>query len=116
MVSLEALAVGNVMETACRQRIVSFFRQAPEEAVFARRLFRREQFYRIESRAGRCILYAKGRRSYAELLLEAGLGIIAPGFDDIEWNDRFERAQQGARRSGRGIWRDPLWGECVDGF
>jgi len=115
VITLEGLAAEAALKEACRQRINDYFRQAPEDADFGSRQLKPQQFYRIERRETGCILYARGRRSYAELLLESGLALVREGFDDALWYARYQRAQEGARRHRRGIWSDPYWAECAGG-
>ena len=111
--TLEAIGAETKLAGECRQRIARFYARGPLLAGFAHRELERFQFYRIEPREAGCVLYARGRLSYAERLLEEGLAVVTPGFDDREWAFRFERAQQGAKENKRGIWSDPLWGKCA---
>ena len=111
--TLEALREETMLAGECRQQIARFYARQPLQAQFAHRELKRFQFYRIEQKEAGCVLYARGRLSYAERLLQEGLAIVAPGFDDREWGFRFEQAEQGAKELKRGIWGDPLWAKCA---
>lgn len=111
--TLEALENAPGLEGECRNRIARFGTKNPLASQYAHRALRRFQFYRIEPKKEGCVLYGRGRQSYAEGLLQEGLAVVRPGFDDREWAFRLERAQQGAKETKRGIWSDPMWEKCA---
>ena len=112
--TLEELAADRRTNSLCKKLFAEYAVRNPENMQFAATTLKRFQFYRIEPVKDRCILYAKGRVSYSEMLLHEGLAVIKRGEVRRELRRSFERAEAGARQKRRGFWKDSLAVECAE--
>jgi len=112
--TLEEIAADTATSESCRRLIDRYSRQEPLAALFARRELKRGMMYRFETKEQGCVVFARGRVSYGEWLLSEGLAVIRPGFRDRLYEFRYKQAQTGARRLKKGIWKEPVWSDCVE--
>ena len=113
VLTLEELVEKSGPRSRCRESVETFYAVDPLSRHFAQSVLKREQLYRIEPKEKGCILYAKGMRSYAELLLSQGLAVHEPLFNDEEWLYRFQQAQKKAKYEKKGLWNERIWIDCV---
>lgn len=114
IIPLEKMAASAPDPQGCRNAIAQWYRTHPQEKKFAHRHLHLQQSYRFERRKEGCILYANGPESYSEMLLLYGLAVIAPDFDDKEWNGRLRRAQRGAERNKSGLHDSAIRESCFE--
>jgi hypothetical protein len=112
--TLEEIAGDRRTNTLCKALFEGYAKRNPGSRQYAASTLKRFQFYRIEPVQERCILYAKGRVSYSEMLLHEGLAVIKRGEVKRELRRSFERAEAGARKNRRGIWKEALAVECAE--
>jgi endonuclease YncB( thermonuclease family) len=67
----------------------------------------------MEFKKGQCIIYTKGRNTYAEMLLHKGLAIRKPNLQDKLWKNLFYTAQKEARYNQLGLWKDEIVKNCL---
>ena len=84
----------------------------PNLETYAQRNFKIYQNYHIEFKNNRCIIYISGEKNYSELLLERGLGIIMPNFQDKEFSYMFKNAQKRAKKVRRGVYKNNIFINC----
>ena len=113
VLTLEELVEKSGPQSRCRESVEKFYAVEPLSRHFAQRLLKREQLYHIEPKEKGCVLYAKGMRSYSELLLAEGLAVRKPLFNDEEWLYRFKQAQKKAKYEKKGLWNERIWIDCV---
>ncbi|RUM64923.1 MAG: hypothetical protein DSZ03_03555 [Sulfurimonas sp.] len=102
------------LDTTCKQRLVTFQRQHPRYRYFSQTHLKRYQQYHLERvDARRCIVYAQGRKSLAELLLEAGLAVATPSAQATMIDYQYQRSVRRARALQKGIYSDVLLRSCV---
>lgn len=112
--TLEEISRDRRTNTQCKKLFDEYAARHPKSRQYAASILKRFQFYRIEPVNERCILYAQGRLSYSEMLLHEGLAVIKRGEVRRELRRSFERAEAGARRERRGIWKEVLAAECAN--
>ena len=97
----------------CKEKITTFYRKNPQEYYYALQVFKENQFYHLEFQNAACIIYAKGKYTYSELLLRRGLAIVEPNFKDLEFKTSFIKAQTSAKEHKRGLWKDEIIKNCL---
>ena len=75
-----------------------------------------EQRYHIRSKDGFCVIYFNDNKTYSQVMLEQGLGVIRKEFlsQDRWFQYRLKKAQNLAKREKRGIWSFPFVAECFE--
>ncbi len=111
--SIDKLYSNSQNNSSCKKSIESFYKKNPYSKYFALKILKTKQMYHIEHKNDSCIVYAKGAKSYSELLLERGLAVIKPLFKDEEFSSSFKKAQARAKSSKLGIWKSNLLIECT---
>lgn len=111
--TLEELAEHSQLGGECKGVVKKFYRTHPQVYDFAKNRLKKYQRYHLEIKDGSCIVFAMGRRSYAELLLEEGLAMKVPSGISELWQHRLERAQYRGRSGQKGIWGEMLWNKCA---
>lgn len=99
----------------CTQSIEAFYRSHPHERAFAREHLHLHQTYHYEQYPYGCVLYSNGPESYSEQLLNEGLAIIDPKFDQKEWNTKLRRANTRAKVLKKGLYEGEIRTKCIKG-
>ncbi len=99
----------------CAQSIQAFYRSHPHEKAFAREHLHLHQQYHYEQYPYGCVLYSNGAESYSEQLLNEGLAIIDPKFDQKEWNTKLRRANTRAKVLKKGLYEGEMGTKCIKG-
>ncbi|NOQ29755.1 MAG: hypothetical protein GQ570_01400 [Helicobacteraceae bacterium] len=99
----------------CRASVDDFYKKKPKLKFFSILNLHRKQNYHIVKKDKLCIFYSNSTKSYSEEMLENGIAVITPFFQDKEWKYRFFRAEQGARINKQGLWsnRHKLLKACM---
>jgi len=108
----ELYARKNVART-CKMKIKDFYVKNKEDLYYAQKIFDIGQLYHIEFRKGKCIVYAKGRNTYAELLLSEGLAVRVPHLKDRLFKGIFYKLQKEARYKQKGLWKEEIVKNCL---
>lgn len=113
VISLEKLYARSAPESKCRESIVGFYNRHPDLKYFTQEVMKVMQMYHLEFKEKQCIIYARGQKTLSELLLENGLALIKPNFDDEEFRYLFYKAQLNAKISKSGMWSEQIDKDCV---
>ena len=113
IVTLDKLYASSSLNSICKKSIESFYIKNPEAQYFSLNKLRVKQMYHLEFKDQRCLLFAQGERTLSELLLENGLGILKPLFEDKEYSYIFKNSQQKAKSLRRGLWSENIIRECI---
>ncbi|MDY0121450.1 MAG: hypothetical protein RBR54_05860 [Sulfurimonas sp.] len=113
IVSLEELYHNTNTNDVCRSKIQRFYLKNPHSQYFSATLLDVKQLYHVEFRERRCIVYAQGQMTLSELLLQNGLALLKPEFQDKEFRYLYNRAQKNAKLNEKGIWADETLSECI---
>ncbi len=102
------------LENTCKKRLKAFELNHPHYRYFSQTHLKRYQQYHVEIvNAQQCIVYAKGRKSLAELLLEAGLAVPKRSTQESITDYKYRRAVRRARTLKKGIFSDAVLRNCV---
>jgi endonuclease YncB( thermonuclease family) len=72
-----------------------------------------EQSYHYEIRDNECILYARGKKTLSEILIDKGLAMKKPFLKDDEFFGSFYRAESYAKRNKLGMWNGRVMIDCA---
>lgn len=97
----------------CQKRLNHYFEMHPKDAYLAKEHFHLQQLYPIEKRDDRCMIYAQGKKRYAQILLEKGLATVPVDFEDKSVAVQYRRIQKEAQREKRGLWSDAVLQNCM---
>ncbi len=102
------------LENTCKERLKAFELNNPQQRYFSQMHLKRYQQYPvIIVNKQECIVYAKGRKSLAELLLEAGLAIHKQSLQESITDYKYRRAVRRARNLKQGIYADAVLRNCI---
>jgi len=75
-----------------------------------------EQTYHLRFIDNQCILFFNDNKTYSQILVENGLGIIKKGFqsEDKWFEYQLNKAQELAQREKSGIWSNPFLAQCFE--
>ncbi len=105
------------LENTCKQRLEAFQVQHPYYRYFSQMHLKRYQQYHLTIVDGQqCILYAQGKKSLAELLLEAGLAVHRQRSKEGITDYKYQRAVRRARNLKKGIYSDAVLRSCIHLF
>ncbi|MDD5716773.1 MAG: hypothetical protein PHW64_03135 [Sulfuricurvum sp.] len=113
IIPLERMAKNSVTPTECQNHIDAFYRSHPHDKYFAQSSLHIYQSYHYERIQEGCILYGNGLESYSEMLLEKGLALIDPKFDQKEWNWKLKQAQRRAESGKIGLHNTLIQTFCI---
>lgn len=114
VLTLEKLYNNGAIDSTCQDKIKIVYKKDPDLEYYAASILHIEQMYHIEFKGKECLLYARGQKVLSEILLEEGLGVIQPLFDDEEYNYLFLKAQNRAKFYKKGLWKDDTLRVCID--
>jgi hypothetical protein len=113
IIMLQSVGTNEGVAPACREAVRLFFARNPESPGFGATLLKVQQRYHIEIEGAQCRIYARGRRSYSSLLLEAGLAFVRESLQDSLRRYELKRSEARAKNEKRGLWSDPPLRECA---
>ena len=113
VISIDKLYANSSNASSCQRSIDVFYKKNPYSRYFAQNLLKIKQTYHIEYKNDSCVVYAKGAKTYSELLLESGLAVMKPLFKDEEFSSSFKKAQVRAKSSKLGMWKNNLLIDCT---
>lgn len=113
VITLDELYENSKMNSKCKQSIQGFYKRHPDLKYFTMELLKIRQMYHIEFKDKECVVYAKGEVTLSEILLKEGLAVNKPKFKDEEFQYLFEKAQQSAKLSKKGIWGEKVLKDCI---
>jgi len=117
VLSLEDVAMKNKDNQTCVDAIISLYRNNPNLKYYSLGILKNKQRYRVEMKSdGSCLLYARGKSTLSELLLENGLALLKPNFRDKELKYRFKKAQLRAKITDKAIWSQKIKMKCLSFF
>ncbi len=114
VLTIEDLYQNGSINMQCKKQLQLFYKQNPLDEYFASKLLKVEQKYHVDFREQRCIVYASGEKTLSELLLENGLAVVKPLFQDDEFLYSYNRAQLGARVAKKGVWNYSALVTCIN--
>lgn len=97
----------------CKKSINRFYEKRADLKYYTNSKLKVMQFYNIEFKNARCIIYVSGEKSLSESLLEEGLAILKPSFKDEEFGYYFNKSQKKAKAQKKGVWAENIMRECV---
>ena len=112
VISIDRLYANSLADSSCKKSIDNFYKINPNSRYFALNLLKIKQMYHIEFKNDSCIIYSNGGISYSETLLENGLATLKAQLKDEEFGASFKKAQERAKHSKIGIWKDDLLVNC----
>jgi len=113
VISIDKLYASSLKDSSCKESVEILYKKNPNLRYFTQNILKIKQMYHIEYKKESCIIYAKGAKSYSELLLENGLAVIKPLFIDEEFSSSFQKAENRAKSSKLGIWKSDLLTQCI---
>lgn len=112
VVTLDEIYKLSDQDSGCKQAIEKFYIKNPVDKYFSKYLLKLRQTYHIEFKDNRCVVYAKGKMSYSEILLRKGIAVVKPKFKDKEFKDSFKQSQKYAEDNKNGIYKDETFEKC----
>lgn len=103
IITLEKMLRNAASTQECKKAVSDFYTSHPHDKQFAREHLYVQHSYHYEMIKEGCVLYANGNQTYSEMLLDQGLALIDPSFNNNEWNGRFKRAQKGSEYQKNGL-------------
>ncbi len=113
VVTLDEVYMKKATTNLCKRKIERFFKAHPKLFHISSYYLKTMQYYMTQIKQGGCIVHIQGERSFSQLLLAKGVGVIRRGFKDEEYGYLFDIAQKSAKRNKRGIWGEPALYECI---
>lgn len=113
VVTIDELYARKDVTKTCKMKIKDFYVKNKEDLYYAQKIFDIGQLYHLEFKQGKCIVYAKGRNTYAELLLSEGLAVRTPHLKDRLFKGMFYKLQKEARYKQKGLWKDEIVKNCL---
>ena len=113
VVTLEEVLAQNDITPVCRQKIQTYFIKYPLQKYFVQMHTNVRQSYHVEFKKSRCIVYAQGKKTLSEELLERGLGVMKNNFTDDEFRYLFLTAQKRAQVAKMGVWGEDALLPCI---
>lgn len=113
IIPLERMAATGASPELCRSEIQKFYHSHPHLKHFAREHLYIQQSYHYETVGNQCILYANAQESYSEMLLNEGLAVMDSKTDNKEWNEKFKRAEKGAKSHQSGLHETLIGKYCI---
>jgi len=113
IITLETMSQNGASPEECRNRIQAFYTAYPHYRHFACEHLYPQQSYHYEKIDTKCIVYAHSQETYSEMLLNEGLAIVDPNFEQKEWNVRLKRAEKGAQRRKQGLYDSEIPLYCI---
>ncbi len=114
VLTLEMLYENDSFNSGCQESLQSFYKKNPLSEHFSGDILKVKQMYHVDFRDNRCILYARGEKTLAELLLKEGLAVTKPLFNDDEFVYVYNKVQLGAKITKKGIWADTTVIKCIN--
>ena len=100
--------------STCKKSIDKFYRKNPLLKYYTASLLKLNQYYHVEFKNNRCIIYAKGLNTLSEILLIHGLGVKKVTFDDEEFKYNFLQAQEDAKENNLGMHKNKIPDKCIE--
>jgi hypothetical protein len=97
----------------CQKSLNQYFKIHPQDKFLARRYFHLQQYYSFKKYEDSCMIYAQGKKRYAQMLLERGLAIVPIDFDDKAVAFQYRRIENQAKKDKKGLWNDPVLQNCM---
>lgn len=110
---LEEIYTNDKLPKNCSIELKKFYKQNPNSKYFSLRLLHLKQMYHIEYKNNSCIVYASGKKTLSEHLLEEGLATKEKYFDDKEFRHKFDTAQQRAVYRDKGLHKNVILRNCM---
>ncbi|MEA1892716.1 MAG: thermonuclease family protein [Campylobacterota bacterium] len=114
VLALDTLYKNSKKGSACQKSIDKLYRINTGLKYYTRGILKTRQLYHIEIKNKKCIVYAKGQMSLSELLLQNGLAIKKPVFNDEEFSSDFTKAQMNAKIHRKGLWKEGVFKACIE--
>lgn len=97
VLGIDELYKSENLNTECKKSIERFYLKRPDLKYYTHSKLNVRQFYSIEFKNEKCIVYASGGKSLSEFLLQEGLAVLRPFFKDDEFKHYFYKSQQSAK-------------------
>jgi hypothetical protein len=115
--TVEVIAQSTTKNSVCKDQFKKFIASNPKLAYYAWYHLEVEQSYHIElAKDGYCKVFAFGQKTISEMLLQNGVAVLDPLFEDEEYSFRFQKSQNFAKYYKKGIWQNPLLKSCIVEF
>lgn len=114
ILTLEKLYNNSKINSTCQKKVQNFYIKHPYLEYYSSSILYTQQMYHIEFKGKECVLYAKGQKILSEILLEEGLAVKQPLFEDEEFKYLFFKAQSRARMNKKGLWEEDILSACID--
>jgi len=114
VVSLEKLYENSQNNSTCQESIKSFYKKNPYLQYYIESILKSQAMYHVELKEKGCVIYVQGKKTLSEVLLEEGLAVNQPSFEDEEYNYSFLKLQQRAKNNKKGVWSEDILRSCVD--
>jgi len=102
------------LQNTCNKLWVDFQHKQPYSRYATQQFLKRYQQYHLEILPNnRCLVYAKGKKTLSELLLEQGVAIREHTARNRFVDFKLKRAVRRARNRKRGIYAMPLLRSCI---
>ncbi|WP_415251467.1 thermonuclease family protein [Sulfurimonas sp.] len=100
--------------SACTKSIELFYKKQRALYYYANSKLKVYQSYSlIVKKNNRCLINIAGEKTLSEFLIEEGLAVKKPQFNDKEYSYYFNRSEQKAKLSLRGIWSENMMKDCA---
>ncbi len=114
VLTLESLYENASLNENCKKSLKTFYKKNPMLEHFSSHILKVTQMYHIDFKNAYSVLYVRGEKTLAELLLEKGLAVVKPLFNDDEFIYTYNKAQLSAKVSKKGIWQESTIIQCVN--
>lgn len=101
-------------DSVCKKSIASFYKKRVDLKYYSLIKLSIKQSYSLKRKENsRCALNIAGEKTLSEFLLDEGLAVKKPFFEDKEYNFYFHKAEQKAKQNKEGIWKTNIAKDCV---
>jgi hypothetical protein len=105
----------NKSDKRCRQLLKTFYIKHPKLYSLHHRYLHRKSFYHVEYINNSCLVYAKGKTTFSEILLKEGMAFVDKSLENKILKPKFISLQNYAKDKKKGVFSDSELMNCVYG-
>lgn len=102
-------------DSICKLSIEKFYRKRKDLKHFTSSTLHIYQSYSLKiKKENRCAVNIAGEKTLSEFLIDEGLAIRKPSFEDKEYSYYFYRSEQNAKDKSKGMWKEKIVKNCME--
>ncbi|MBL6973290.1 MAG: thermonuclease family protein [Sulfurimonas sp.] len=114
VVTIDEIYKKAAKNSTCKKSIEDFYNKRKDLAHYTSSKMKVYQSYPIVFKNdNNCIINIAGEKTLSEFLIEKGLAMKKPLFQDKEYSHYFHNAEKKAKANQEGIWKENIIKECA---